>query len=53
MGFLLYLKNPEILQLILTKLIQGTAINSGTDVTRQEFGESAAVSILIQDFYYF
>lgn len=53
MDFLLYLKNPEILQLILTKLNQGTAMNSGTDVTRQAFGENATVSILIQDFYYF
>lgn len=53
MDFLLYLKKPEILQLILTKLIQGIAMNSGTDVTIQGFGESATVSILIQDFYYF
>lgn len=53
MDFLLYLKKPEILQLILIKLIQGIAMNSGTDVTIQGFGESATVSILIQDFYYF
>lgn len=40
-----YLKNPEILQLMLTKWIQGTAMNSATDVAIQGFGESVTVSI--------